>query len=398
GTPIIDGATWTAPMATGRYDWELTLDGAPSGIRPALDVAAGGIDVATEPWPPRIGATAEVVTAPPATWTVTTGGEGTSSAVTVTGALVFDVGGTEVSVASVAALADKAPFILTPGSDGVVVSVALVDGAGSARPDLGKLGVQGWDAGGGYLGDARLLPVEPPWLEATLPAGTARIVVSSGGDPIPLASESGPPTGQLDPARSRIWVSQPLLRADGQDVIEVLVSLVDTHGHAVVPDAAMLPTSPSVSRIDDLWTPRFRRFGGFWHAARLRAPLTPGAIELTAGGLTAWALAFPAEAPAIDATRTELALAPDDGTTLRLVPRDQHGQRVGPGVATDPAFEYLGNGEYARPADGVDTVIVGGVSFMKDGERFVLGTPPAGACAVGHLGGRSSALPWAALL
>ncbi len=394
GSPVSEGASWTAPTTVGRHDWALTVDGGPSGLRPTLEVAEGGVDVATEPWPPRVGAMAAIVTAPETAVLVTSGGDGDASGVNVTGPLILDVGGDEVRLASVAGLAARPPFILTSASDGVVVSVALVDGAGSARPELGKLGVQGWDADGGYLGDARLLPVEAPWLDATLPFGTARVLVTLAGEAITMSSESGPPTGQLDATRSRVWVAQPLLRADGQDLIEVLVSLVDTHGHAMVPDTLALPTSNAAPRVDDVWTPRFRRFGAFWYSARLRAPLTPGAIDIAVGELTAWAYAFPAEPRAIDAVRTELGPAQEDGATLRLLPRDVHGQRIGPGVTTDPAFDYVGNGEYRRPAEGVDTVVVGGVSYVREGERFVLGAPPAGDCGMVALGRGEQAPPW----
>lgn len=210
-------------------------------------------------------------------------------------------------------------------------------------------------------------------------------VTVSGSAPFQIAVEGvlvGPEltaanlnTGDPDPARSLLFPLQATARADGQDLVTVLLYLANSEGQPLtllpgtgVQADGLKPELPTVWNEEHL-------AGWRVFSTRLRTDKTVGLATITAFGLSTQIRKLPPSHPEPVALTSEVVV--EDGRVV-AIPRDADGRLCGSGVqvaitGTGGAVgevRYDGNGRYA--ADG--TVAEATASF--DGLFELTGSAP----------------------
>ncbi len=323
------GADFVAPSSAGAHRFLVVSAGHTLALQPKLTVRERVDVLLTDPHPVRVGARFRVVAGDASTELQTAG----AAPVRVM------VGGVAQEVPSVANFGGDSRADVSPGIKGAsTVRFAPLDAFGAASADVeGRLSV--------VVGDA-VAPLEPgvaPWRVARLLAFDEVASVQHGEQTLVEVQHLGRP-GAAEPSRSRLWVVTPIARADGQDLVDVVLIWRDADGQLVEPSTAELPQAPGCTLVSAAWTRLDIGFDLVGWSARLRAGTAPGAFTVTAGGLTGVVWLMPRE----PAAPTALSTMERTPTGLRLIPRDAFGQRIGSGVETVPPFEYSGNGAYRR--------------------------------------------------
>ncbi len=335
-------ATFTAPDAAGVHRLEARLDGATLPVRPRLRVDAEAEEPLIAPWPVRVGDVLRV----------TVGGE-TVDGPTATGA-VLEVAGRDVTPTPLID-AGRCVVEVETFDAGHRVRALLVDALSTSPADEVKVGAEALAHVGGKTVRVPLEMDVPGWFAGLIPREATRVSVEFKGQAVGEVDLTQP-IGPLDPSRSRLWIVQPNVRADGQDPVEVVAWLTDARGRVVEPTAALLPTGDGLVLVDGVWRPVFD-FGRRAWSTRLTGA-RPGLVQLRLGPLRQSVRLLPASRPPVEPSLTRLVKTGDYWT---LVPRDAFGQRVGSGVHTEPPFAYVGNGEYVGAGDRV----------VLDGELWV---------------------------
>ncbi|MBT9558420.1 MAG: hypothetical protein IV100_20465 [Myxococcales bacterium] len=396
GVAVEDGrASVTVPLDVGSHRLPVTVDERPVRLAPRVVVAAASADLLTDPWPLRRGVLATVTSMPPGAALVS-GADQTSDGVVATAeSVTFQAGEHLVTARTIAALASVVGLESAVVGGQVELRFAAIDGLGAAiSPTLDarlEVGVPGREPTGGVR---TLERGAAGWFHAALPTATGVAAVTFDGSEIARLVDPAA-LGDVDVGRSKLWVTTPIARADGSDVVEVALALRDANGRLIEPPAAYLPSAPGFTRIDEAWSASIRLLQVPIWTARLRVGMTPGLTTVNAGALEAQVLLV--EPDPIPPASTESTLTRTD-THWELIPRDAFGQRLGSGVATSPGFVYRGVGVYERtrgPGEPDDlTVQVGSevVISVVDGVTTISSpsAPSDSGCASGPTRSRTS--------
>ncbi|MBT9558426.1 MAG: hypothetical protein IV100_20495 [Myxococcales bacterium] len=382
--------TFVAPNKAGITRLPVIWDGAVVALAPRLTVKEDLADVLVDPWPVRRGIEARVLAS---TDGVVTAGSNVSALdpgpslrrLVPTGPRVtLRVGGAAVSVPSVDAISQESfAQYETVGFD-VRVRVALVDDLGSATPTMAA--EEGGTSVVAVVGSTStpLTRDAFPFYSAYVPSRGETITVMVGGEEI--ASLGDPSAaGPLDLEESRLWVTTPIVRADGQDVVEAILLLRDSAARQLTPDATWTLTVPGGSAIDPAWTRIDLGQGASGWYSRARIGTEAGLLAVTAGPLSATVLALPPDPAEV----TQMTTLERDGENWVLVPRDRFGQRLGSGIATDPPFTYVRWGVYTRPveSDGLTLRVGDAFTGVHDGTAVTWTTTAAASGPVGSCNG-----------
>jgi hypothetical protein len=383
-----------APSDVGVSRLDVTWDGAPVALAPQLTVVEAVADVLVDPWPVRRGIDARVVASTGVEVKAHadvqgSGGEESIDRFVPTGSgVVLSVDDELVSVPSVEAISTDSVVEYESAGIDVRVRVALLDGLGVSTPTLPSEAAG--DPLAALVGSTRtpLLRDVLPFYSAYVPNLGETIAVEAGE--LEIARLGDPKAnGPVELSLSRLWVTTPIVRADGQDVVEAVLIVRDSARRLLTPDASWVLTVQGGSVIDPSWTRIELGQGATGWYSRVRIGTEVGRLAVTAGPLSAAVLAMPPD-PADVTTLTTLERA---GETWILVPRDRFGQRLGSGIETDPPFSYVRWGVYARAVDGdVLTVRVGDtIVGVHDGSSVTWTTlapppEPGGSCAHGRHG------------
>jgi len=399
---VAPGGELIAPADMGDHRFEVVVDGARLSLRPRLRVTDVPVDVLVDPWPVHVGDAVQVYAAPAS---ATSGGSpetAAASTFTVTATLPDGaVRATEVAPIPLVDMARSVVEVETTGTEHRV-RVLLVDAAGSSPADqLGVVGEVVARLSGGKTASAPLVARFPGWAGASVSSDATSLDVLAFGVLLKTVSLTAP-IGPVDPSRSRLWIVQPSLRADGQDVVEVVAWLADADGRSIAPGPELLPSSDGLSPVDTTYREAFLFDGRKAWSVRMVAGTTPGLFTVRVGTGAAQVSErvrlLPAGHAAPDMASSELN---SDGGWLVLVPRDPLGQRVGPGVVTVPAFTHVGNGTYLRPAESGLRVTLDEAFWLEmtpSGiRRGVVEPEPSASCAI-HTPGRPAPALWGLLL
>jgi hypothetical protein len=400
GVALKDGkARVTVPLEPGSHRLPVGVDGRPVRLSPRVVVAESSADLLTDPWPPRRELPATVTTVP-AGAALVSGADETSAGIVATSETInWLADGRALSTRSITALASVVGLESAVEEGKVEIRFAPIDGLGATIAPTIQWRLDVVEADEALTGTDRALERGAAgWFHATLPMTTKTAAVTLDRGEIARVNAPADP-GKMDVAKSKLWVTTPIARADGSDVVEVALALRDANGRLMEPPVSYLPSAPGFTRIDEAWSASTRLLQVPIWTARLRVGLTHGLTTVTAGAFQTQVLLVAADdiPPATSAstlTRTE--------TSWELIPRDAFGQRLGSGVPISPGFSYRGVGVYERPIGPGETdaltVEVGSelvISVVAGVTTFSTPSAPSGwGCARAPAPPRASRVLW----
>jgi hypothetical protein len=185
--------------------------------------------------------------------------------------------------------------------------------------------------------------------------------------------------GGAPTAESLLFPLYETARADGQDIVTLVLLPVGPAGH-VLADATI--PDPTGLEVIDSWRPISIGQLPMWEA-RLRTTITPGPVSLTVGALETTVVLVEAAHPTVSAARTtvEANLTGHNTTEIVVLPRDESGHLVGSGAdvrlltsGSGPiSLSYIGAGQYRWQGEfcGGDIEIDG---------RFQIAVPTLQSC------------------
>ncbi len=377
GGVTVDGeGTLVAPATEGEHRFPVHVDGQAWALAPRLTVASASVDAQPGRWPARSGETT-AVSVVPAGAEVRSGGGRVSGELTVGNDLALEVTGRTVVVPVVAGLDGAGSRVhFERAGETLRFAYAAVDGEGGVVPIRAKIEVTATDAAGGDTTRGAGRTYEG-WFATELPATTRTVRVRLGTLEATYAvpEQAGP----IDGERSRVHVLEPMVEADGEDLITVGVVLRDKDGLMVPPGPELLPVADGFTAVDQAFSVTLLRLDQSVYTARLRVGTTPGVVPIRVGDFTVHALLVPRtwREPAVLATST---IEQRDGV-LRVIPRDRLGQRIGTGVALSPPLPYLGLGEYGASGEATEVTLEGvGVLRYADGQLTRSELPGSDGC------------------
>jgi len=161
----------------------------------------------------------------------------------------------------------------------------------------------------------------------------------------------------FDPAKSLVFPLFETARADGQDVVTILVHWADSDGQPTVRPADVTVELAGLEHLNSeplQWQPVYISIGTY-DGFQVRTNTIPGEGSVTVSGMAATVQKVVASPnpPALETTTLQL-----DADRVLLEPRDSDGHLVGSGLAfdvvseppTDAVFEYREFGQYVLPA------------------------------------------------
>jgi hypothetical protein len=354
GVELVEGrGTLVAPPKLGPHRLSVTWDGVPVALSPQLTVAESNQEVLVDPWPVRSGVEASVLAASSATVEAGTNVRASPRAqpnrfVTTSLQAAIRVDGTSVPLLVVEPVSEDSVVDYETVNLDVRVRVGLLDDLGAASPVLSANGDDN-DVHVQVGPDRTRLERDViPFYSGFVPKSREVFVVRVGSDVIGL---QGDPTGAgpADPARSKLWVTTPFVRADGQDFVEAVLILRDQAGRLLVPDVTWPLTVAGGTTSGEGWSRiELGQAASAWFS-RARVGTVVGPLQVSAGPFSGTVLAMPPDPIAV----TAMSSLTIEGDQWVLIPRDRFGQRLGSGLMTEPPFSYVRWGIYTRPVDAV---------------------------------------------